>query len=88
MVPIFVGWLSRYHRLMSEMRPSSGPKSTYRFFLPGGADIQEIERIELDSDDAAEEHARSLPQAKESPVVIERQGHVDWEYVTEIDERP
>jgi hypothetical protein len=77
---------------MSATGPSTGHSSVYRFFVPGeadsGTDVKEIERLELDGDDAAEEHARSLPQAKEFPVVVERQGHVDWEYVTEVDERP
>ena len=47
-----------------------------------------METCELSGDDAAETHARELSKARESPVVIERHDHVDWEYVTEADERP
>jgi hypothetical protein len=57
----------------------------YRFSRPGGI---EIETRALSSDDKAEEIARELSRAQETPVVIERHDHVDWEYVTEADERP
>ena len=57
----------------------------YRFSRPGG---DEIERRELNDDESAEMIARELSRAGEVPVVIERFGHVDWEYVTEADERP
>lgn len=70
---------------MSTTGPSSGTKSTYRFSQPGGP---EIESGEFANDDEAEAHARGLPIAVESPVLIERRGHVDWEYVNEVDERP
>jgi hypothetical protein len=57
----------------------------YRFSRPGGV---EIETRELADDDAAAAIARELSRAQETPVVIERHDHVDWEYVTEADERP
>jgi hypothetical protein len=66
----------------------TGPSSRtwlYRFAAPGGV---EIETRELDSDDAAEVYARQLSKDRDSAIVIERRGHVDWEYVTEADERP
>jgi hypothetical protein len=70
---------------MSDMGPPSGKTSLYRFSRPGGV---EIESRELDDDDAAEAYARALPVARETAVVIQRHDHVDWEYVTEVDERP
>jgi hypothetical protein len=70
---------------MTDTGPSSGKPSTYRFSRPGGI---EIERHELNDDEAAEVIAREISKAQEVPVVIERFGHVDWEYVTEADERP
>jgi hypothetical protein len=69
---------------MSDIGPTSDKTSLYRFSGPGGA---EIETRELSGDDAAEMIARELSRAQEVPVVIERFGHVDWEYVTEADER-
>ena len=44
---------------------------------------------ELDSDQAAEAHARERSQAEGSVVTVHRHSaHVDaWEYVTEADER-
>jgi hypothetical protein len=70
---------------MTDTGPSTGNTSLYRFAEPGGA---EIETRAFDSDDAAESYARELPKARETPIVIERHNHVDWEYVTEVDERP
>ncbi len=70
---------------MTDTGPSSGKPSMYRFSRPGGI---EIERHELNDDEAAEVIAREISKAQEVPVVIERFGHVDWEYVTESDERP
>ncbi|HTT90565.1 MAG TPA: hypothetical protein VMF65_13520 [Acidimicrobiales bacterium] len=60
-------------------------KSSYRFSRPDGT---ELEVRELDNDEAAEMIAREISRAQAVPVVIERYGHVDWEYVTEADERP
>ena len=56
----------------------------YRFSQPGGA---EIETRELGDDEAAETYGRELSRPGESVIVIERHNHVDWEYVTEADER-
>jgi hypothetical protein len=69
---------------MSTTGPDSGKTWLYRFSRPGGI---EIETHALSSDDRAEEIARELSRAQETPVVIERHDHVDWEYVTEADER-
>jgi hypothetical protein len=57
----------------------------YRFSKPGGI---EIETREMGSDDDAEAYARGLSKGQGSPVIIEHHDHVDWEYVTEVDERP
>ncbi len=65
--------------------PSGGNTWLYRFSQPGGI---EIETRQLDGDETAEEIARELSKSQEVPVVIERHNHVDWEYVTEADERP
>jgi hypothetical protein len=70
---------------MTNTGPSSAKTSLYRFAEPGGT---EIETRAFDSDEAAETYARELPKARETPIVIERHNHVDWEYVTEVDERP
>ena len=70
---------------MSNTAPSSGKTSLYRFSKPGGI---EIETRDLGSDETAEEHARELSKTQEAPIIIERHNHVDWEYVTEADERP
>lgn len=69
---------------MTDTGPSSDKTSLYRFSQPDGT---EIETRELSGDDAAETYARELPKARETPIVIERHDHVDWEYVTEVDER-
>jgi hypothetical protein len=70
---------------MSNTGPDGEKRWLYRFSLPGGV---EIETRELTSDESAEEIARELSRAQVTPVVIERHDHVDWEYVTEADERP
>lgn len=58
----------------------------YRFSRPGG---DELETSSFHSDEEADTHARSLSRDQNTPVVIERfLGHVDWEYVTEADNRP
>lgn len=69
---------------MTDIGPSSGKTSLYRFAQPGDV---EIETREFGDDDAAEEHARELSTSRQVPVIIERRGHVDWEYLTEADER-
>jgi hypothetical protein len=70
---------------MTDTGPQSAKKSRYRFCRPDGT---EIESSDLDNDDAAQMVARDLSRAQDIPVTIERFGHVDWEYVTEADERP
>jgi hypothetical protein len=71
------------------MKTESGPAATktwrYRFSRPDG---EEIEIGEFTSDEAAETYARALSKTAEVPVKIGRHDHVDWEYVTEVDERP
>ena len=84
-VPANAAASPQYHRPMTDTGPNSGKPSIYRFSRPGGA---EIERRELNDDESAEMIARELSRAQVVPVVIERFGHVDWEYVTESDERP
>ena len=70
---------------MSNSGHPSSTASLYRFSEPG--DI-EIETRQLDDDDSAESYARQLPRAQETPIIIQRHDHVDWEYVTEVDARP
>jgi hypothetical protein len=70
---------------MSHTGPDGQKTWLYRFSRPGGV---EIETRELASDESAEEVGRELSRAQEAPVVIERHDHVDWEYLTEADERP
>ena len=70
---------------MTATEPPPGKIRRYRFSSPGGA---EIEIAEADDDEAAEVHARALSKARKLPVVIDRQTIVDWDYVTEVDERP
>jgi hypothetical protein len=70
---------------MTDTGPSSGKTWLYRFSRPGGV---EIETGQLSSDEAAEARARELSKAQVVPVTIERHNHVDWEYITEADERP
>ncbi len=45
-------------------------------------------RLVLQRRHAAETFARKLPKALESPIVVERHNRVDWEHLTEVDERP
>jgi hypothetical protein len=69
---------------MTDPEPSLNKRWRYRFSRPG--DI-EIEIRELDGDDGAAAHARELSTSQDTPVIIQRHDHVDWEYVTEVDER-
>jgi len=69
---------------MTQSGPPSDRASLYRFTRPDGT---EVEERELADDDAAEDYARQLSKAQQIPVTIERHNHVDWEYVTEADER-
>ena len=70
---------------MNDTGPSSSITKRYRFTRPGEV---EIEVREFDSVDDAEAYARELSKRQGSPVIIEHHDHVDWEYVTEVDERP
>jgi hypothetical protein len=72
---------------MTDLQPSSGRLWTYRFTRPDG---DEAETAELENDDTAETRGRELSTANSVPIVIHRHSaHVDdWEYVTEVDERP
>ncbi len=69
---------------MTDTAPS-GEIWLYRFSRPGGI---EIETRELGTDDAADAYARALSKPQGTPVIVEHLDHVDWEYVTEVDERP
>ena len=69
---------------MTDTAPS-GEIWLYRFSRPGGI---EIETRELGTDDAADAYARALSKPQGTPVIVEHHDHVDWEYVTEVDERP
>jgi hypothetical protein len=64
---------------------SLGKTSLYRFLQPGEI---EVETRELNGDEAAQTYARELSKARNAPIIIKRRDHVDWEYVTEVDERP
>ncbi len=57
----------------------------YRFTTSGGDSSEQ----DLDTDDAAEEHAREVSRAGATAVTVHRHSaHVDaWEYVDEADER-
>ena len=71
---------------MADQEPSSGGVWQYRFLRPGGV---EIETREFDGDDAAERYADEISKEQDTPVIIHRlHGHVDWQYVTEVDARP
>ncbi len=70
---------------MNDTGPSSSITRRYRFSRPGEV---EIEVREFDAVDDAEAYARELSKGQGSPVIIEHHDHVDWEYVTEVDERP
>ena len=71
---------------MSDPGASAEHVWKYRFLRPGG---DEIETQEYKDDETAEGRARDISKAEEIPVIIHRlHGHVDWQYVTEVDERP
>jgi hypothetical protein len=70
---------------MTHTEPSSGNTSRYQFSLSDGV---EIEVRDLEDDDAAAAYARELSKARQDAIVIKRHDHVDWEYVTEVDETP
>jgi hypothetical protein len=69
---------------MTDTGPAGAKTWRYRFSLPQG---EEIEVGEFSGDEAAEIRARTLSKAQDAPIVIGRHDHVDWEYVTEVDER-
>lgn len=70
---------------MADTEPFSGRTTQYRFSRPGGV---EIETADFNGDNWAEAYARELSASENSPVIIHRlRGIVDWEYVTEVDER-
>lgn len=56
----------------------------YRFSRP---DEVEIEVREFDGDESAETHAQDLSKTQSTPIKIWRHNSVDWEYLTEVDER-
>lgn len=69
---------------MADMQPRTGRTTLYRFTQHGNA---EAEQRQFPDDDAAEDYARQLSKSHQVPVTIERRDDVDWEYVTEADER-
>jgi hypothetical protein len=70
---------------MPESGPSIDKDWRYRFSRPGNV---EIEIQEFAGDEAAEAHARELSKSLDTAVIVHRlHGHVDWEYLTEADER-
>jgi hypothetical protein len=69
---------------MTNTGQSSGRTWRFRFSLPEG---EEIEILELNSNEAAEDHARELSKARQVPVVVQYHDVVDWVYVTEVDQR-
>jgi hypothetical protein len=71
---------------MTDVQPPSDRLRRYRFSRPGGVDV---ETRELNGDDAAESWARELSRSNVVPIIIRRhRGLDDWEYITEVDERP
>jgi hypothetical protein len=66
---------------VTDIDPSHG---RYRFSRQGNV---EIETGQFASDEAAETYGRGLSKAQDAPVIISRHNIVDWEYVTEVDER-
>jgi hypothetical protein len=69
---------------MTDMEPSFGRTWSYRFSRPGDL---EIEIGELNGDASAEAYARELSTSLNTAVIVQRHDHVDWEYLTEVDER-
>jgi hypothetical protein len=74
----------RYRGSMTDKEPSSGRTWRYRFSLTDG---EEIEIREFNSNEAAEDYARELSKARQTPVTIQYHDLVDWTYVTEVDQR-
>lgn len=70
---------------MSDLGQNAGGNSLYRFLQPGQTDG---ETQQMGDDATAENYARQLSTTQSVPIIIERRDHVDWEYVTEVDERP
>jgi hypothetical protein len=68
---------------MTNTEPSFGRTWRYRFSLRG----VEIEVRELNSNEAAEDYARELSKARQTPITIQYHDLVDWVYVTEVDQR-
>jgi hypothetical protein len=69
---------------MTDTGQSSAKTWLYRFLGPDGA---EIEARDLDGDGTAESYARELSKARQIPVTVQRHDHVNWEYLSEADER-
>lgn len=74
----------RYCTSMADTEPSFAKTRNYRFSRPGGV---EIETGDFNGDDAAETHARELSKSQQAPIIIDRKSVVDWDYITEVDER-
>ena len=71
---------------MTDARDTPARTWQYRF---SDTDGNEFETGAFTDDDAALARAEDLSRTRNIPVVIHRlRGHVDWQYVTEADERP
>ncbi|MGH9129857.1 MAG: hypothetical protein ACRDY2_13090 [Acidimicrobiales bacterium] len=70
------------------MTATGAPSGKTWLYCFSRADDVEVETCHLSGDDDAEAHARELSKAQEVPIVVKRHDMVDWEYVTEVDERP
>ncbi|MDA8288770.1 MAG: hypothetical protein M0014_10045 [Actinomycetota bacterium] len=69
---------------MAEPTAAAHRRYRYRFARPGNV---ELSTGEYESDEAAEAAARRVSSDQQTPVIVERHDLVDWEYVTEVDER-
>lgn len=69
---------------MTGVGPLGAGTALYRFLQPDGT---ETDQQQFPGDEAAEDYARQLSKAKQAPITVERRDDVDWEYLTEADER-
>lgn len=72
---------------MADLEPAAGGTALYRFLQPDGTELEQRQFPGDGGDEGAEDYARELSKAKQAPVTVQRRDDVDWEYVTEADER-